>query len=73
MEGILFGFFIGALFGAAAVVVVQGIIRNRQAAAWAKYAVTGANMESPESPPSDPLPNIMRHNNLDWMKKGASE
>lgn len=64
MEGILFGFFIGALFGAAAVVVVQGIISNRKAAAWAKH------VEENERPP---LPNIMRHNNLAWMEKGASK
>jgi len=63
MEGILFGFFIGALFGAAAVVVVQGII----AAAWAKY------VELNESPPSDPLPNMLRHNNLALITERDSE
>ena len=67
MEGILFGFFIGSLFGAAAVKVVQGLIANHKAAAWAKH------LEHFDFHGEVPSHNLLSHNNLDWMKKGASE
>lgn len=76
MEGILFGFFLGALFGGAAAKLVLDMLKNRRAAQFDKLVVeiSGVLPDDPANPvnPQDAVGNLLRHNNLDWMRKGDS-
>lgn len=74
MEAILFGFFLGALAGAAAAVVVLRVLKNRRDAEFNKLVVELQDV-LPDPMPEGFLspPNLLSHNNLDWMKEGASK
>ena len=70
MEGILFGFFLGALAGGAAAKVILRVLRDRKAAAFNRLVMDML----PDDPTQEGIShNLMSHNNLDWMKTGASE